>query len=367
MDYIGNNTNSIEWAQGRNEGYIPDGSLRLITDNDDIKFSKETNIDSEYKVGTIVLANSEGDKHFLYPWDMNGDLLDVDNMLHTEANDYGYYPIGIIVVPASHTPNGIARMMYKSFFNNITIENGIGQINELNLKQYDTCMVIGTDYEAVGADEGSTLPEVQIPSDRNIYYDSYMRPSFDTETVEQYGDGCQYNPYDQNCGWDHDGEDGDALCPSPYLTNGKKNELYHLDKFSIYHEGEGETYDYNNALSDMDGKNNTSAIRYGSENSFGALPEDIDYCLNFKTYGTNKGDWYVPSLGEVGYLLSRASTINTVIDLIDSQNSDKFSYGYTILTSTIYDGVSRWVVETNYHTTDAVDIDTTVIPFSYVL
>jgi hypothetical protein len=110
MDYIGNNTNSIEWAQGRNEGYIPDGSLRLITDNDDIKFSKETNIDSEYKVGTIVLANSEGDKHFLYPWDMNGDLLDVDNMLYTE--DTHFY--GVIKKPLYADVNGkIPEKMHK--------------------------------------------------------------------------------------------------------------------------------------------------------------------------------------------------------------------------------------------------------------
>lgn len=84
--------------------------------------------------------------------------------------------------------------------------------------------------------------------------------------------------------------------PSPYAADG-----------SFYADYK-RTITGNNGLSDFNGKENT-AILNGIDNNFVAA----NACGNFSTLGTNAGDWYLPAIGELGYLVPRFKVIEDAI------------------------------------------------------
>lgn len=42
-------------------------------------------------------------------------------------------------------------------------------------------------------------------------------------------------------------------------------------------------------------------------------------CYRFHTEGTNQGDWYLPSAGELGYAIARKHSIDNVIRKINKE------------------------------------------------
>lgn len=79
-----------------------------------------------------------------------------------------------------------------------------------------------------------------------------------------------------------------------------------------------------NCLSDFDGKGNTQKIIEvrGSKDYSSWTPSatnQADYpaascCDMYFTQGTNQGDWYLPSAGELGYAVVRQQAINDKIN-----------------------------------------------------
>lgn len=141
------------------------------------------------------------------------------------------------------------------------------------------------------------------------------------------------------------------LIPSPYTSDGGKNPEY------FQTPGDGG----NNILADFDGslinKKYLEQIQGGEgwktsptiNNASGV--QDFPYiqcCWRYHTDGTNQGDWYAPSAGEVGYVCAKFAEIQsgyakmkevhkTVIDLTDTEtapiahwvsnyNSDTFGF-----------------------------------------
>lgn len=96
----------------------------------------------------------------------------------------------------------------------------------------------------------------------------------------------------------------ESYCPSPYLSDGSRNSLY----YEIPYEN------YKNALSDFDGLNHT-IIHKDDGMSYGTT-----LCSRYYSIGTNPGDWYIPAVGEIGYLAVRMKSIN------DSLNNLKTIY-----------------------------------------
>lgn len=105
---------------------------------------------------------------------------------------------------------------------------------------------------------------------------------------------------------------------TPYLTNGEKNPIYcrAWDSSSV-----------RNCFSDFDGTGNTAVIMaargvkdYSSwkptyndaYNSYAAA----SCCDMFYTIGTEQGDWYLPAMGELGYLCARLKAVNTAISAV---------------------------------------------------
>ena len=222
-----------------------------------------------------------------------------------------YTPIGVVVVPASHTDDRTARIISLASmdYNNPDDGNTSGHVNMSwggynsnvpNIPFLTKAPCIATAPSALTASEQSIIGwEViytsQLCSD---YYTNYQ------------------NPYDTNSYYQS--SDLDCL-PSPYLTGGAKNEIYHS------------TTNTNNALADMDGKNNTSSI-LAVDNGVSTDWQTADTitntgrtetihpaaqcCWRYHTTGTTQGEWYLPAAGEMGYLVARWKAINESIQKV---------------------------------------------------
>ena len=261
-----------------------------------------------------------------------GDICLVDNntldkliVSYDEYNitDYPsekYTPIGVVVVPASHTDDCTARIISLASmdYNNPDVGSTDGHvsiswggynsdISMLNNKTVYPC--ISTDLREVTA-ETQTIVEwsninsysCYIPSD---YFNSYPNP---------YDEGTYYRTGTTTTSTYHAGS-------SPYLTGGSKNEIYH------------DTSNTASVLADMDGKGNTEkiiAVDNTSDTTWQTaatitntdrtetIHPTAQCCWRYHTVGTQQGDWYLPSAGELGYLAARWKAIDNSIDKLVS-------------------------------------------------
>lgn len=238
----------------------------------------------------------------------------------------GDTPIGVVVVPVSHTDDGTARVMSLAAMNCNTPDVGSTEghaniywggynsdISTLDNKTVYPC--ISTDLREVTA-ETQTIVEwsninnyyCYLPSD---YFNSYPNP---------YDEGTYYRTGTTTSSTYHAG-------PSPYLTGGLKNEIYH------------DTSNTASVLADMDGKSNTEkilAVDNGGSTDWQTastitnadrtetIHPAAQCCWRYHTVGTQQGDWYLPSAGELGYLASRWKAIDNSIDKLVSSGVEAF-------------------------------------------
>ena len=96
-------------------------------------------------------------------------------------------------------------------------------------------------------------------------------------------------------------------------------------------------YTGDNLINDYNGKSNTSIIiAYGDSNGYETAA--ADYCYNYSTLGTKKGDWYLPATGEVQLIYNNHAIINSTLSKIGAVI---ISYDY-YWTSTEYDQKNAW-------------------------
>lgn len=391
MGYINKKDNECAWAVDDNRGMITNGSLTLLMDEDKVKFKRVGNVSEDHKAGTIVVADEDGNIDYVYPWDdSNGELLDVQNMLFTMRTEYNATPIGVIVVPESHSPNGIARMVGIHSENDYYSEINTFHDNEEEMNPRSVCIAVGLDDEIEEYCENNdgmdlSLPSIQRPILDSTYknhdnisvYDNGWRwvPICHEEVDTMAGNNGYYvydNPYDTSTKWASDGAQCEPLMPSPYLNNGKPNSIYRVNELSFYDSEYNETYTFKNGLSDMDGKNNTYKICKIAERNEINVTEDVEYCINYSTKGTKPGDWYLPSIGEVGYLLARYGKIRTALrQCCDFLYGDDGAYEINIyqdiISSTYYDVNARWMFTPCRYTYNDESFNGNVTPFAYVL
>ena len=267
-----------------------------------------------------------------------GDICLVDNntldKLIIEVGNYNlesfpsekYTPIGVVVVPSSHTDDCTARIISLASMDYNNPEAGstdghVGiawggynsDISTLKNCRYSPKIILDT---------GGTFEDTQriIEWTANSYYlssDYYFGTSYEGAT----------NPYDTATCWGN-GDSYDWGCPSPYLNDGSKNPLYS----QVYDNGSG----IGNRAEEMDGRVNTSVILAidnsvstswqtastivnNTSTSTNTQPHTAAQCCwRYHTVGTNQGDWYLPSSGELGYLCARWKAINNSIDKLVS-------------------------------------------------
>lgn len=265
--------------------------------------------------GSSVPGVKESEAGDICVYDVNKGSLAIIKVSEWSASTYPiatYVPIGVVVVPASHGhyEGGKCAIMSLKYMNCDTPQQGgsqqemyWGEIDKdieslYNLKNlpyvgkdgYIGDVVLGENFSA------------SLPSDSDDF--TGLSNNYDNKT--KY---WQYASY---------------LVPSPYNNDGTFNPNYSLITSPSSTA---------NCLSDFDGYNNTKKILEvrGSKDYSSWKPSiyaEVDYppascCDMYFTQGTNQGDWYLPSSGELGYVLVRQKTVNNTINkLISSGLTD---------------------------------------------
>lgn len=265
-------------------------------------------------------------------------------------NIKNYTPIGVVVVPASHTDDGSARVM------------SLAVMDYNNPDEGNISKNVGIYYGGVGYDI-STLPNLDqapyiadsvsvLPGSQTLVGFEYI--SYPNLPSDYYvGTSNSYpNPFDTKTAWGNSSNDSTNLAgPSPYLEDGTKNEIYHS------------TANTGNVLADMNGKTNTEkilAVDNGGSTDWQTastitntditetIHPAVQCCWRFHTTGTTQGDWYLPSGGELGYLAARWKVINASISKVASFGFSALSLSVSHLNSSTESSTNGYITLSFY-------------------
>ena len=251
----------------------------------------------------------------------------VENISDYATNNYT--PIGVVAVPSSHTDNHRPRLVSLVHMSCDTPGSGTTK-DEIKIHWG------GFEFEVSGLDKKSTFPYISevasgVTIDGIVKFEYGLLGGFylpsDSNGENNLNDFIYENPsnsnehfyYDRNFDYDRQNY---FMC-SPYKQDGSKDERY-FDSSNTA-----------NSLADFDGKSNTDIIlamdnsydtSWQTENTINNT-SDNEYihpaaqcCWRFHTVGTNQGDWYLPSAGEMGYVVARMQTIqNSLKALLDER------------------------------------------------
>ena len=249
-----------------------------------------------------------------------------------DKNDLYWKADAIVVVPYSHTGDGTVRAMGLNYASLTTpstggdgdsITWGAYMYNE-ELQNYSGCIKFSNYND-------QTFSSYGINANANLPSDSF------TNSVS----GDKVNPYDRETGYKETVSSNFA--PSPYNEDGSKNDAYHsLGAFASVTE---------NCLKDMDGKGNTLKIlrnlnqdylsqtlyantldNHQTNSTYGNLFPAACACARYssvlkpcsfdptKTLEENitTMPWYLPSCGEIGYIMARKARIDYAIKQVNA-------------------------------------------------
>lgn len=212
-----------------------------------------------------------------------------------------YTPIGIVVVPGYHDVYGDGSC-------------GIMSLKPMNCSTPSTGGITsqGMYWGEYGTDISALSNFNKVPIGGNT-----------SDGTPIYESGYCYLPSDgfngAQCLHDTDAfyykKNSVDFGPSPYLTDGSRNPGYYQTSSPS---------SSSNALADFDGIGNTEKIitQRGTKDYNLWKPRELneaDYpaascCDMFHTEGTFQGDWYLPSCGELGYIMPSFNKINDAID-----------------------------------------------------
>ena len=228
-----------------------------------------------------------------------------------------YEPVGVVIMPASHTEDGIARMVSLKMMGVKTLDDGsitYGAYDGSNVSEFDNGGRIAWTSpnmdECVDIFEGlyntnllpslSKQPSVSSSNPYEIkgnngyvYYTNYKIENSQTSWV-----GDEQN---EGHGWNVptmlSNQVSSILMPSPYLSDGTPNIAMRVTGTSMGIIHGKEVSNIVNEYSDKNGKR------------FDVFKSAKEYSTN----GTKSGDWYVPSTLELSYLCAKAYEINTTL------------------------------------------------------
>ena len=269
---------------------------------------------SKAVAGDYCLYDKQADKLII----VQNDKLNVDDFPLTD-----YTPVGVVVIPGSHDVYGTGQC-------------GVMSLIYMDINTPDTGSTSGADmYWGQAAGGIEALPDLS-----SLPYCDSSGSSLAGNTYKAYLPSDKYSG--PNCQHDTNAyyySNFSYLAPSPYLTNGIRNLMYYQTS------APSSRY---NALSDFNGVTNTTilinlATKQSDWNTASTITNSSDSgyspaaccCWRFHTDGTKQGDWYLPALGELGYMVSRLKAINNAI----SKLSTTYESSYYI---SIYGNVYHW-------------------------
>lgn len=183
-------------------------------------------------------------------------------------------PVGVVIIGENFIPDGKTRII---------------SLNSLGNLQWDTTGGVNVDSTApnfnyvVSTDDIGSTTYVShslgyLPSDRNDWLNS----------AQSYVDPlAKYNEY--AC----------FFIPSPYLSDSSFNSAYVVE------------LDGGNVMSDFNGLSNTQLLV-----NEGIQYEAAQTCWNYKDSVNSNLQWYLPAMGELGFLMPRFELINQSIQAV---------------------------------------------------
>lgn len=324
----------------------------------------------EYELGDIIIWNG-----------YKTEVVKAENLDQITYNPVTCCPIGIIMIPSSHNVYGTGEAMMAAItklrptnpeigaaFNDV-ISSDLGDHPWSSTARYtnndwieDVSYADRVTFNYEGLVFSTTLRTsagVKNTSGNNVVKTTYTIPLYlpsdltyyDTVDTAKSVDGTvkygfEITGFSDSNGW---------YCMSPYGLDGiSKNSDYFTNVLSTTSIG-GVTFRSYNAFADFGGYANTQALisavntahpeyegwqsyphywdpiltnSYSAESNYKepkTNPMDFRHDFGgawcswrFHTPGTNKGDWYVPALGELGYMFARFGVYNTVTNAINT-------------------------------------------------
>lgn len=217
-----------------------------------------------------------------------------------------YTPVGVVVIPGSHNVygDGSCAVMSLNEMSCDTPDTGSTSYQHIkwgqlgadisNMTNYNVVCYVGQGGSVNETVQGTTSTAF-LPRDMS---DRLQNP-YDTDTYYWYNDGGGY------------------YIPSPYNEDDSRNPEYYRTS-SPSSSG--------NAMSDFDGIGNTTKlIKLATGQSKWKTASSITdnggegyspaacCCWRYHTDGTNQGDWYLPAMGELGYIVPKLYKIEKTI------------------------------------------------------
>lgn len=179
-------------------------------------------------------------------------------------------PIGVVIIGTGFAPDGKARIISLDSLGNLFWDSYNGYDTDTPVPNYNVVPNTDNASSTTGSNSYGFLP-----SDRSDWtgVQSYVDPS-----AKYYG----YTPY----------------IPSPYLGNSPNPAYYQV-------------LEGGNALSDFDGLGNTRILA-----GLGSNYQAATACWNYKDSANSNLQWYLPAMGELGYLITRFELINQSIQAV---------------------------------------------------
>lgn len=220
-----------------------------------------------------------------------------------------YTPIGLTVVPASHNhyADDKCAIMSLNHMNCNMPQTGANSVQSMSWgdDSVDISSLPNLDQVPYVGSNGNV--EASVIGQTNYAYLPSDHPDFTAVA----------NPYDTKTKYYYN--NSDKYIPSPYNNDGTFNPNYSLTTSPSSTA---------NCLADFDGYNNTKKIIEvrGSKDYSSWKPGQYtqeDYpaascCDMYFIQGTNQGEWYLPSAGELGYVFVRIQSINDTISKLIS-------------------------------------------------
>ena len=283
---------------------------------------------------------------------------------YDKATYSAYTPIGVVVMPFSHTPDDTVRIMSLKNMDCTHPDNGStvtgGNIGTISMY-----------WGGYGTDAG--LPKLdRVPTiDKNGQATSTIGSQDWARIPSNYVKGSTF-----------DGGVDSVLDPGTKYYESNEDIRYGISPYVIYDWKSIKCLDVidksRNAMRDYDGSGNTATIlalddavsqawRTAAtiQNNSGStnVHAPAQCCWRYSTLGTTQGQWYLPACGELAYLPARYADINealTRLMVADStqavrlwrndpsvQDSDTSVYGFWLWSSAEYSSTFARFVSVN--------------------
>ena len=237
-------------------------------------------------------------------------------------------PIGIVVVPASHTTDGTVRIASVKYMDYNSADGADSAVN----------MYWGYNQAVVDASTLSDKIVTYVQGTTTVSLADYSNfATTDTKITffENTDDlGTYYN-------WD---SQLDGRIPSPYNTDGTQNTLWDTaGQILIHRDGKALTQAIKNKTTWNIGDTITNA--YNNANMYPAAFSCLNYNVasDYFDGAFSQGNWYLPSIAELGYLIARFKEINATRQAVGADSL----YDHWFWSSSEYGQGNAWRVYAN--------------------